>query len=279
MHLMWREIGNQVYVRRHESYDLNIGLIAGTDRCLIIDSREHAAAAAELAEEVRAVTSVPWLVVNTHAHFDHTFGNAELARQHGSDLEIWAHERCVSNLRDYGDIQAHVAGLAAEIALPNRTLSTDATLDLGERPVTLHHPGLAHTDHDIVVHDHTSGIVFAGDIVEQGAPPAFEDSFPLDWPAALDRILELASDAIVPGHGDVVDRAYVARQRDDITAMARIARTAWTSGLSAAEIPAAGPYPREPTTVAIERAYRQLRGDPPYDPPDQIREALGIGPR
>lgn len=275
---MWREVGNQVYVRRYEAYDLNIGLVVGGDRCLIVDSRQHAEAASELVAEVRAVTSLPWAAVNTHAHFDHTFGNAELARRHGSELEIWAHERCVRNLRDYGDIQAHVAGVDAEILLPNRTLTVEATLDLGGRAVALHHPGLAHTDHDIVVHDHDSGVVFAGDVVEQGAPPSFEDSFPLDWPGALDRLVGLVADrgTVVPGHGDVVDRDYVVQQRGEIASVADLARTAWASGLGASEISAEGPYPQEVTTAAIARAYRQLRGDPPFDPPEHIRALLGI---
>lgn len=278
---MWREVGDKVYVRRYQSYDLNVGLIVGSSAALIVDTREHAEAASELATEVRTVTSLPWLIVNTHAHFDHTFGNAELARRHGSELEIWAHERCVSNLRDYGDIQAHVAGVEAEILQPNRTVTEAVTLDLGGRTVTLHHPGPAHTDHDIVVDDESSHVVFAGDIVEQGAPPSFEDSFPLDWPAALDRLLALTpgDGTVVPGHGDVVDRAYVARQRDDIAAVAQHARTAWAGGLVASEIPTVGPYPRETMTIAIERAYRRLRGDPPYDPPDEMRASLGIAPR
>lgn len=276
---MWRELGDQVYVRRYESYDLNIGLIVGATAALIIDSRQHSEAAAQLAAEVRAVTPRPWLVVNTHAHFDHTFGNAELARLHGPGLDIWAHERGVTSLRDYGDIQAHVLGVRAEILLPNRTVSTEATLGLGGRTVTLRHPGRAHTDHDIVVSDEQSGILFAGDIVEQGAPPSFEDSFPLDWPAALGRVLTLAPSSVVPGHGDVVDRAYIAQQRDDIAAVADLARTAWADGLAASETPATGPYPRDVTITAVERAYRQLRGDPPYDPPDEVRAALGLTSR
>lgn len=139
--MVWHEVGDRVYTRRYESYDLNVGLIVGAAAAVIIDTRESAAAASELAADVRSVTDLPWLVVNTHAHFDHTFGNAELARRHRSELEIWAHEGCVSNLRDYGDIQAHVAGLDAEILLPNRTLNATATLDIGERTVRLHHPG------------------------------------------------------------------------------------------------------------------------------------------
>ena len=41
--MTWREIGDNIFVRRHESYDLNIGLIVGTDACLVIDTRESLA--------------------------------------------------------------------------------------------------------------------------------------------------------------------------------------------------------------------------------------------
>ena len=58
-------------------------------------------------------------------------------------------------------------------------------------------------------------MVLAGDLVEEGAPPQFKDAHPLDWPATLDALLAgTTADTVVPGHGDVVDRAFVRAQRD-----------------------------------------------------------------
>lgn len=62
-------------------------------------------------------------------------------------------------------------------------------------------------------------MVFAGDLVEEGAPPAFEDSWPVEWPATPGRLHALARGPVVPGHRAVVDAAFVGRQREELLAV------------------------------------------------------------
>ena len=58
-------------------------------------------------------------------------------------------------------------------------------------------------------------MVFAGDLVEQGAPPSIgPDSVVDEWPTTLGALLALTPRVVVPGHGDPVDPAFVAAQRD-----------------------------------------------------------------
>jgi len=60
-------------------------------------------------------------------------------------------------------------------------------------------------------------VVFSGDLIEESGDPAIDaDSDVAAWPATLDRLLAVGgTDAIyVPGHGSVVDAAFVRRQRD-----------------------------------------------------------------
>ena len=66
----WTEVGDRVFVRRHRSMDLNIGLIVGAGACLVVDTRASEEQGRELAAAVRTVTPHPWVVVNTHMHFD-----------------------------------------------------------------------------------------------------------------------------------------------------------------------------------------------------------------
>jgi glyoxylase-like metal-dependent hydrolase (beta-lactamase superfamily II) len=159
-------------------------------------------------------------------------------------------------LRERGDAQrAWAAALAPGIAdqvravpldPPDRLVPRAATLDLGGRHVELRHLGRGHTDNDLVVQVPGSSVLFAGDLVEQGAPPTFEDSFPLEWPATLGHLVDLAEGAVVPGHGDVVDRDFVAGQLADIAAIAEAARRAWPDlpkGRRAAAAPGAAVPP------------------------------------
>jgi glyoxylase-like metal-dependent hydrolase (beta-lactamase superfamily II) len=259
----WQEVGDRVYVRRHESYDMNVGLVVGDGHCLVFDTRMSHREAADLIEAIRGITASPWTVVNSHAHFDHYFGNA-LFRP----AEIWGHARCAEEIELYGAEQrSKVAGFVpvdrrqeveeVEIDPPDHTFTTAATLDIGGRIVHLRHFGLGHSSNDIVAHIPDAGVVFAGDLIEQGAPPAFGDSYPLDWPDTTARMLnEMREPVYVPGHGAVVDRDFVVGQHGDLVTVAELARRAHVEGLR--DLIHAFPYSEEVTRQAIERAFLQL---------------------
>jgi glyoxylase-like metal-dependent hydrolase (beta-lactamase superfamily II) len=276
--MTWREVSDRVFVRRHESFDLNVGLIVGDGACLVIDTREHLAAGREVAAAVREVSAAPWTVVNTHAHFDHFLGNAAF-----EPADIWALDRALEVIDRFGDVQRRVMiGLArrydrAELALgldqtsiapPNHTFAAPRTvLDIGGRAVTLQHLGRGHTDNDIVLTIEDSPVVFAGDLVEEGAPPGFDDAFPIEWGTTLDALLELTSGPVVPGHGAVVDEAYVREQRE---LHARVAAAARGYGTTVAGLP------DEVAEVALERARAEL-ADSLTDPtPDELLARFGL---
>lgn len=234
----WREVGPGVLVRRHRVLDLNVTLVLGDDRALLVDTHAHAGYARELVAAVREISTLPWVVALTHAHFDHCFGNATVIEAQ-PDAEIWAHSGCLDALARDGELQREIAagwfleaGLEGDaqavrqvvVTPPTHTFATDVQLDLGGRVVTLAHPGRGHTDHDVVVQVPDGGVSIVGDLVEQGAPPSFEDAYPLDWPVTLSGLLPQLQGVVVPGHGDVVDPGYAADQRDDLAAVAEAAR-------------------------------------------------------
>jgi glyoxylase-like metal-dependent hydrolase (beta-lactamase superfamily II) len=234
----WAEIGDRVFVRRHHGLDLNCGLVVGDDACLVVDTRSHLGEGRALAEAVRAVTPHPWTVVNTHPHYDHCFGNAAFR-----PADVWAHRRCAADLAATADLQRAdaVAGMladgdpgaelvaAAPVDLPDHLVDRAAVLPIGGRPVSLRYLGRGHTDADLVVA--VDDVLFAGDLVEEGAPPAMDDAFPLEWPVTMTALLELVRGPVVPGHGAVVDAAYVAAQRDELAELAR-----WLTGSGGAPV-------------------------------------------
>lgn len=245
----WLEVAERVFVRRHASLDVNAGLVLGEDRCLVVDTRGTEREAGELLAAVRSITRLPYVVVNTHAHFDHCFGNASFAAAQPG-CEIWSSVGCAATLLESGEQQRsdmarwlRESGAEAfaeelnrvQLMAANRTFAEYAELQLGGgRVVRLYQLGRGHTDHDVVVEIPDTGVLFVGDLVEQGAAPSFDDSFPLEWPLILDAILAMPSAVIVPGHGDVVSSQFVARQRRDIAEVGELART--LAGASAAEV-------------------------------------------
>jgi glyoxylase-like metal-dependent hydrolase (beta-lactamase superfamily II) len=250
----WVEVGDRVFVRRHRSLDLNCGLVVGADACLVVDTRSDVDEAADLAAAVRRITPHPWTVVNTHAHYDHCFGNAAFR-----PAAIWASRGCAAalgrtfsrqqreraaELRAAGDLAA--AGRIQRVVpdLPDRLVDDVASLGVGGREVVLRFLGRGHTDHDLVVDVDDGAVVFAGDLVEESAPPAFEDAFPAEWPATLGRVHLLARGPVVPGHGAVVDVAFVGAQREELLAVVSALRDGRLD---------AGPYDSATMRTAVSR--------------------------
>jgi glyoxylase-like metal-dependent hydrolase (beta-lactamase superfamily II) len=276
----WREIGPGVFRRRYASFDQGICAVVGDGEVLVVDTRSTAAQARELLDDLRALTPLPVrTVVNTHVHFDHTFGNAQF-----EGAAIWGHERCASELvlhgierrdrivawaRGAGPEAAELAeGLAAVRIVPPEHLVDDegAILDVGGRLVEVHFLGRGHTDADLVLAIPDAGVVIAGDLVEEGAPPSFDDSYPLDWPDVLDGVAALAGSVALPGHGAViapghgaaVDVGFVERQARDLREIARIARESHEAGIPVAEAASRLELPREAADAAVRRAWAQL---------------------
>ena len=194
------EVAPDVHVLRYPVLDVNVSLILGGETALLVDTLSTQAQATELIAAVRQVTAAPLIVANTHAHFDHCFGNETMARV---GARIWAHEHTAYLLRAYGDDLRRAAcevwgptslelatGLpAVRIRPPDHEVSGSTTLDLGGRIVTLAHLGRGHTAGDLIVLVPDAKLIVAGDLVEESGPPQFEDAFPLQWARTLAAML------------------------------------------------------------------------------------------
>jgi glyoxylase-like metal-dependent hydrolase (beta-lactamase superfamily II) len=270
----WVEVADRVLLWRQPVLDVNAVLVLGGAGALVVDTLSTQAQATELADAIRRVTPLPWRVVNTHHHFDHTFGNGVLAPD--AATEVWAHAECVERYA-VSDDRARIAAIAAEYAeslpelsagvaalpglrAPDHPVRDHATLDLGGRTVELRHLGRGHTDNDLVVVVPDARAVLAGDLVEDGAPPSFEDSWPLEWAGTVAALLELSPDVVVPGHGGAMTKAAVAAQHRQLVALEWACRQGWDAGAASAEVADKAPFDSETAQIAIERAYAFLEG-------------------
>lgn len=273
------EVADRVWVARYEWFDVNCSLIGGADGLVLVDTHASAVAARAVLDDVRALGAGDVVaVVNTHEHFDHTFGNGELRGAYGATLPIHAHEtaaertvpageRIKRRYDDEPDDPHRDEVLATEIVPADRTFSSAAVLDLGDRQVELVHPGRGHTGGDLVVRVPDADVLLAGDLVEEsaarnGVPGFGPDCYPLEWPLALDLVLGLTttSSVVVPGHGAPVDRDFVEQQRNDIGIVAETIRDLAGRGVPVGDALAAAewPFPREELADAVRRGYEQL---------------------
>src|SRR6188474_2855622 len=163
---VWVEIGDRVFVRRYTFYDQNIGVVLGRGEALVIDTRSSYRQAREILADLRTLTSDPvTVVVDTHGHFDHAFGNAVFR-----PATIWGHDGCVPFMERTGEARkAKIAAATPELAgeldevvidPPDMTFEDGASVDLGGREVALRYLGRGHTDHDIVISVPGTDVVF-----------------------------------------------------------------------------------------------------------------------
>lgn len=174
--------------------------------------------------------------------------HADLVATGAEQREKWAR-----NYRERGEAEGGDRIAAVRLVLPDRLVEDRAELDLGGRLVELRHFGPAHSDHDMVAHVPDAGVVYAGDLVEHGAPPQFGDAFPQGRPAALDGILALDAPIVPPGHGDPVDRDFVRAQRAEPAAVAGLCGEVADGRLTPAQAVERSPYPEEFAPAAVTR--------------------------
>lgn len=276
------EVADRCWVARFEHLDVTVGLVGGTRGLLVVDTHASEVAARRVVEDVEALgVGEVVAVVNSHAHFDHTFGNVVFSERYDGP-PILAHEEAAAALpasaralqeeaaRDHSDPR-HADIAATRILLPTETFSSARVVDLGDRVVELIHPGRGHTAGDAVVRVGDADVLFAGDLVEESGPtdsgrtgvPGYgDDCFPMDWPATLDLLLGLVTSGtvVVPGHGGPVGKEFVEEQRGAIGVVAETIRDLASRGVPVGEALAAGhwPYPAEQLAHAVRRGYAHL---------------------
>ena len=98
------EVGDRCWVARYEYLDVNVGVVAGERGLVVVDTQVSEAAARTVLSDLRRLGRGEVVaVVNTHEHFDHTFGNAVLREEYGG-VPIHAHETAAANVVSAGTI-------------------------------------------------------------------------------------------------------------------------------------------------------------------------------
>jgi glyoxylase-like metal-dependent hydrolase (beta-lactamase superfamily II) len=262
----WAEVADRCFQRRYSALDVTVGVVLGAEGALVIDTLGSRREAEQLRLDLRrlGVRRDPRWVVNTHAHFDHCFGNAVFA----SSAELWGHASVPDDLArtdrealatEFPDWADDVR--TASIAPPARLVDHAAVINLGDRLVKLHHLGRGHTGGDLVVFVPDARCVYAGDLIEESGPPAYgQDSFPLEWPYTVLQLLNLPFDTLVPGHGKAVGRDFVVQEAGKLALIAQRIKDMHAAGMSPEQALAADgwPYRRPLLTNAVLRGFTQI---------------------
>jgi cyclase len=211
----------------------NSTFIIGEDDVIVVDTGLSRAGGEAILAGLRRLTNKPVsMVINTHWHGDHIFGN-QAFHQAFPSARFAAHpetrQGIITGESDYRDTnrpktEARIAELRAKSArsdaetrelaraemqieawqgdyvLPDLLVDGHLTVMQGTRQLELLHLGHANTKGDLVIHLPAERIAISGDMAITPIPFAFFSS-PRAWIHTLNRLASLDVDTLVPGHG------------------------------------------------------------------------------
>ncbi|GHF49692.1 MULTISPECIES: MBL fold metallo-hydrolase [Streptomyces] len=270
--------GVSAYIQPDGGWCLNnAGFVTDGATTLLIDTAATERRARLLRDAVTdSGAPLPSLVVNTHHHGDHTYGNCVFP-----GATVIGHEACRRETLAAG-LQLHLAWPdvdygTIEITPPALTYTDTLTLHVGETEVRLLHPGPAHTVGDTIVHLPGQGVVFTGDLVFNGGTPFVMMGSLSGSLRALDTLRSLDAEVVVPGHGRVTDPGVYDTLEAYLRYVADLARTSHAAGLTPLEAARgadlgefAALQESERLVANLHRAYAELDGLPEGSPLDLV---------
>ena len=207
----------------------NVAVLKTGAGTVIVDTMTFAMQGTRLRHIAEELTGEPVvLVINTHYHSDHTHGNPGF--QPGT--------RVVSTARTLEHLQqidaAYWTGDAAAL-LPNQTFTNNLDIHLGTKTLQLMHPGRGHTDGDLVVVFVEDETLHTGDLFFNHRYPNIDldaGGTARGWGDTLDAVLALPFTHVIPGHGDLSDRAGLEQFQRFMRQLAAVGANAKAQGLS-----------------------------------------------
>lgn len=242
----------------------NGALFVGTQAALVVDPGLTPVHAQRFLAAVRKATERPIrFMVLTHWHPDHSLGAVCLEEP---GVKMLAHPRTRRALaehaaqarqmllRDTKDAAERKSLTTCRIHLPEPLASDKEVIDLGDHKVELRHLGAAHTAGDVAVWSAAEQVLATGDLFLNDASPDMAEASTGGWLGALDTLLALKPQHVIPGHFAPGQAADLLRFRSYLQAQWDNAKAGVAKGASAEQVAAQARFP----------AFAKFRQSPQY---------------
>ena len=275
-------VAGQVHMVQRPGGGGNVGVFAGPDGVLLVDSL-FAPLADRLVAAVRSVSDGEIrFLINTHVHPDHIGGNEPLA---GRDVLIFAHDnvrvRALERLR-FPRRGGSFAPRPTAGARPVVTYNDAVSFHFNGEDVRAFLAPAAHTDGDTFVHFPESDVLHLGDVFRTTSYPivdVYNGGTVAGTIAALDEAIGMAGPhtRVIPGHGlEVVGREALVEFLDMIVDIRDRVQAMISEGYTLADVMDAAPtaaydaqWGREATWTAndfVPIVFYELGGGSLYVP-------------
>ena len=171
-------------------------------KALVVDTKMRSAAK-KLRDEVKASQII---IVNTHAHYDHTGGNA-----------LYPTAEIISGAytKEQWDDDSRKTSRYPDVVLKP---GEERVIKIGSETVRIRNMGRAHTWNDVVVYCEKRQLLVAGDLVfidMHAALHAKSGANVASWIGVLDSLSKKYKiRTLIPGHGKISDQSALAVMKD-----------------------------------------------------------------
>jgi glyoxylase-like metal-dependent hydrolase (beta-lactamase superfamily II) len=218
----------------NEGNTSNAGFVVTDDGVVVFDALGTPSLGWELLKDIRKQTDkdIRYMVVS-HYHADHIYGLQAfrdhshatiIAQDRSSDYnenKETADERAGARLDQRKEALYPWVNDKTRVVSPDITFNDKLTITLGGKRFSLIYAGPAHSASDIMMMVEPDGVLFAGDIVQNSRIPFMnsDDVSTVHWLKALNEVLDLNPQFIIPGHGkpSAAAKEAIAFTRDYIT--------------------------------------------------------------
>lgn len=192
----------------NQGFMSNAGFVVTRDGVVVFDALASPPLAEKLLALIRSVTAQPVRrVIVSHYHADHFYG-LQVFKAQGA--EIWAHrlaegatrtEEAAQRLEQRKEALFPWVDDATRLLEADHFVDGDTDFELGGVHFALRHVGPAHSREDMALLVKEDRVLYAGDLVFRGRVPFVGDADGGAWIAALDKLIALDPEILVPGHG------------------------------------------------------------------------------
>jgi glyoxylase-like metal-dependent hydrolase (beta-lactamase superfamily II) len=229
----------------------NASFLVTEEGVLVVDTRQHVRDGEDLVARIRAITDKPikWVVI-THFHADHYLGNPAfkaagatiVAQRETAALMERMHKKEISRRGKFFASRGYDPK-DVRLVMPDVTFDEAMTIRLGGREIRLLYLGAGQNPGDaFVVFPHARTVHTPGAFARRSwANTVFTPSVE-EWIGVLRKVAAMDAEIILPGHGDVANRADLQEFERFLAEQYAAVKAAVEKGMSADEAVKALPF-------------------------------------